>query len=321
MDVKFWVVGFLVPVSVLTQLSAEEVSPRDSTEIQAVSPEISEPARAVDTIVLSEDEMEEAENRLEDSLDALEDRLEDSVRVSEAKIDTIDASELESKISYGVQAFTRFISKSRAQGYGGGVVLQPLLLGLHLKPVYDLAHRDRVLKAWDFPDLVDGYSPVLTIGALFYGGVGKGTRVGFGGWKGDLFFGSEEQESDSIMVLKVETLYGGLLLEKVFLKGNMNFFVGGIVGGGKINVDRGYQSANAFKAVWDRYNDKTEKAEAVFTGFEIHSGFTVTVLPWMHLGADVNGLLMLSLNGFGTGRGFISFNPGVRLRLTLGNLG
>jgi hypothetical protein len=208
-----------------------------STEIQAVSPEISEPARAVDTIVLSEDEMEEAENRLEDSLDALEDRLEDSVRVSEAKIDTIDASELESKISYGVQAFTRFISKSRAQGYGGGVVLQPLLLGLHLKPVYDLAHRDRVLKAWDFPDLVDGYSPVLTIGALFYGGVGKGTRVGFGGWKGDLFFGSEEQESDSIMVLKVETLYGGLLLEKVFLKGNMNFFVGGIVGGGKINVE------------------------------------------------------------------------------------
>ena len=35
-----------------------------------------------------------AENRLEDSPDALEDRLEDSVRVSEAKIDTIDASEL-----------------------------------------------------------------------------------------------------------------------------------------------------------------------------------------------------------------------------------
>jgi hypothetical protein len=211
MDVKFWVVGFLVPVSVLTQLSAEDVSPRDSTEILAISPEISEPARAVDTIVLSEDEMEEAENRLEDSLDALEDRLEDSIRAIEAKIDTIDASELDSKISYGVQAFTRFISKSRAQGYGGGVVLQPLLLGLHLKPVYDLAHRDRVLKTWDFPDLVDGYSPVLTIGALFYGGVGKGIRVGFGGWKGDLFFGSEEQESDSIMVLKVETLYGGLL--------------------------------------------------------------------------------------------------------------
>ena len=43
----------------LTQLSAEDVGPRDSTEIQAVSPEISEPARAVDTIVLSEDEMEE----------------------------------------------------------------------------------------------------------------------------------------------------------------------------------------------------------------------------------------------------------------------
>ena len=44
------------------------------------------------------------------------------------------------------------------------------------------------------------------------------------------------------------------------------------------------------------------KRQAAFTGFEIHGGFTVTVLPWMHLGADVNGLLMLSLNSLEPGR-------------------
>ena len=65
--------------------------------------------------MLSEDERERG--RLEDSLDALEDRLEDSIRAIEAKIDTIDASELDSKISYRCRHCPVYF-KIQAQGYG-----------------------------------------------------------------------------------------------------------------------------------------------------------------------------------------------------------
>ncbi|NLG19139.1 MAG: hypothetical protein GX556_17585 [Fibrobacter sp.] len=325
---KMCAITIFLLLSAIAGVNGEETAPVDTgntAEVRDSVKEVSGFAGAVDTRKLSKDELEELEDRREDSLEAYEDSLEDaredSIEAAEEMLDTVDASELALKISNGIGAFTRYVSKSRAQGYGGGVVIQPLLMGLKMKPVYELAHNDRILKTWTFPELTEGYEPVLATGALVYGGVGRGLRVGVGGWGAETFFGSREEKSDSLMVLKVATLYGGLLLEKVFLRNNLNIFAGGMLGGGKIKVDRGYQSSDAFKTVWDLEEGKTERAEAVIAGLEIHSGLTVTVLPWMHIGGDLNGLVMFSVNGFGTGNGFITANPGVRLRITLGNLG
>lgn len=329
------VITIFLLFSAIAGVKGEESVPVDSgntVEVRDSVKEVSGLAEAVDARNLSEDELEELEERREDSLKAFEDHLEamedsleeareDSIEAAEEMLDTVDASELAIKIGNGIGAFSRYVSKSRAQGYGGGVVIQPLLIVLKMKPVYELAHNDQVLRKWTFPELTEGYEPVLATGALVYGGVGRGLRVGVGGWGAETYFGSREEKSDSLMVLKVATLYGGLLLEKVFLRNNLNIFAGGMLGGGKLKVDRGYQSSDAFKAVWDLEEGKTERAEAVIAGLEIHGGLTVTVLPWMHIGGDLNGLVMFSVNGFGTGNGFITANPGVRLRITLGNLG
>ena len=286
----------------------------------------------VDTIVLSrdqyerireriEDSLETALERFEDSLEAAQERIEDSLEQLERQQDTLDASDLASKLHFYREAFTEKISKSRAQGYGGGVVFQPMLLGLSVKPVYDLARRDKNLKNCQFPDLTEGYKPVLVLGALLYGGVGQGVRVGFGGWSGDIYFASKEVANDSVMVLGVNTTFGGLLVEKAFLRKNLNFVIGGMLGGGNLTVNPKW-STGAFESFFDFKFDEEKEVKAPFAAVELHTGLTATVLPWMHVGADINGHFFLSVNGFGSFReSFMTVNPGLRLRLVLGNLG
>ena len=200
-------------------------------------------------------------------------------------------------------------------------MVQPMMLGVKVKPVYDLAHKDRALRNYDFPDLIQGYKPVLVIGGLVYGGVGHGVRIGLGGWNGKFYYASEKQLSDSILVLQVSSGFGGLFVEKVFLRKNLNLFIGGMLGGGKLTVTPKWD-AGAFESVFNISKEEENKAEADYAGLELHTGFTVTLLPWLHIGTDLNGLFLVSVNGFGeAGNSFMTVNPGVRLRLVFGNLG
>ena len=138
---------------------------------------------------------------------------------------------------------------------------------------------------------------------------------------GDFYYPSEATGSDSILVLQVHTGFGGLFVEKVFLRKNFNLFVGGMLGGGKITVTPRWDTG-AFESVFHISKEEESRAEANYAGVELHTGFTVTLLPWLHVGTDVNGLFLMSVNGFGeTGNSFINVNPGLRLRLVFGNLG
>lgn len=69
--------------------------------------------------------------------------------------------------------------------------------------------------------------------------------------------------------------------------------------------------------------DDDERAEAPFGGIGLHGGFTYTMLPWMHLGADAQAMFLASVNGFpGPGNnGFVMLSPGLRVRIVFGNLG
>jgi len=232
--------------------------------------------------------------------------------------DTIDASIIVKKLSMIRSSFTSTLSKSRAQGYGGGIVLSPMIIGLQMKPVNELAHNDYILKKYTFSELNDSYKPILTLGAIAFGGVGKGLRIGLAGWSGEFSFNSEPLY-DSVMILKVKYTFGGLLIEKAFVKNNFNYLVGGMIGFGDISVTKS-ASDNAWVKVKD-YND--EKAESPFAGLSMHSGFTVTLLPWMHIGLDGNAIFSFSVNGFNIRgcSGFSSITPGMRVRIVLGNLG
>ncbi len=241
-----------------------------------------------------------------------------SNKTSESKTDTVDASIISRSLSNIRQSFSNRLSKSRAQGYGGGIIISPMVIGLQMKPINELVRNDFILKRYIFSDLSDKYKPLLTTGAIVYGGVGKGLRIGLGGWGGEISFNSEPR-NDSVMLLNTHFSYGGIQIEKAFVKKNLNYLVGGMIGFGKIAVTKS-TSDNAWKKV-DHDND--EEAEASFSDFSMHSGFTITLLPWMHIGLDANAVFLFSVNGFNiTGcDGFTSVAPGMRLRIVLGNLG
>jgi hypothetical protein len=235
------------------------------------------------------------------------------------KEDTIDASVIVKKLSKITTSFTTQLSKSRAQGYGGGVIISPMVAAMSMKSVYQLATHDYILKKYSFPDLNDDYKPVVVMGAVVYGGVGKGLRIGLGGWGGDYKLNSESL-NDSVLLLNVHQRFGGLLIERAFVKNNFNYLVGGMLGLGSIEVTKTMSDDNA----WVKVNSKNdEKVTASFAGLSLHSGFTVTLLPWMHVGLDGNSLFMFSVNGFNISgcNGFGSVTPGIRLRIVLGNLG
>ncbi|HEX2955292.1 MAG TPA: hypothetical protein VHO70_00585 [Chitinispirillaceae bacterium] len=268
-------------------------------------------------------------DELEDKIDALEDRIEElrQKKYADKTEDTIDAEFIFNKINEKRIAFTEKVSKSRAQGFGGGVMIQPMVLGLRMKPIHKFTQQSSSLRSFVFPDLDSKYNPFLVMGAFAYGGVGNGMRIGFGGWSGDALFDGERADgrNDSIMALKMNISYGGMLIEKALLHKNLNIIIGGIIGGGKYSLYRSMKSANAFNEFdfWDEFDNDADEAKAAFAGIEFHSGVTVTIFPWMHLGMDLNSLFSFSVSGFGGlgGSGFSTINPGARIRIVLGNLG
>ncbi|MBN1600269.1 MAG: hypothetical protein JW915_01615 [Chitinispirillaceae bacterium] len=276
------------------------------------------------------------EEQIDTEIDALIDKiheLEEKIEnLREAKYDsraqdTIDAEFIINKINEKRILFTEKVTKSRAQGYGGGVIIQPMVLGIRMKPVKNFALKNISLRPYRFSRLEESYRPVLVMGAFAYGGVGNGLRIGFGGWGGDSYYEGERVDGnlDTVMILNLHTSFGGMLVEKVILHKNINFLFGGVIGGGTFSLKRSVQLDNAFNSLndWEQLDDESNYTEATYAGVEIHSGFTATILPWMHLGMDLNSLFSFSVSGFkGLGsRGFTTVNPGIRVRIVLGNLG
>lgn len=279
---------------------------------------------------------DDLEEKIDDEIDELEDKIEDlEDRIDELRLrknagkqaDTIDAEYIFNKINEKRVAFTEKVSKSRAQGFGGGVMIQPMVIGLKMKPINKFVLQNKSLRSFVFPEIDSRYSPHLVMGAFAYGGVGNGMRIGFGGWGGSSIYEGERADgrNDSIMTLNLNVSYGGMLVEKALLHKNLNIILGGIIGGGKYSLYRSVRSSNAFNDIdfWNDFDSEADVAKAAFAGLELHSGFTATILPWMHLGMDVNSLFMFSVSGFRGlgGSGFSTVNPGARIRIVLGNLG
>lgn len=260
-----------------------------------------------------------------DSTDQNESVSLSSDKENNPQIDTIDAVMLTvNKIKKFQAVLGSSISKARMQGYGGGVIIQPMILGLRTEPVYDLVKHDSQLRQFVFQDLINHkFQPLLVNGLWLYGGMGNGVRIGFAWWGGECFFGSNVTPTDSLMTLRVHTGFGGLTVEKVFLHKKSNIITGGMIGGGSIKVTKSYQEADVFGgAAWNEDLDNEAEAKARQVGLELHAGMTISLLPWWHLGLDLNSHFLLSVNGFGGSvNSFTTVNPGLRLRVVLGNLG
>jgi hypothetical protein len=297
-------------------------------------------SQATTDILAKTRQIESTRADLEEQIDTEIDALVDKIHELEEKIeklrdakydsraqDTIDAEFIINKINEKRILFTEKITKSRAQGYGGGVIIQPMMLGVQMKPVKNFALKNISLRSYRFSGIEESYRPVLVMGAFAYGGVGNGLRIGFGGWSGDSYYEGERVDGnlDTVMILNLRISFGGMLVEKAILHKNINFLFGGVIGGGTLSLKRSLQLDNAFNSLKDleQLDYKSNYTEASFAAVELHSGFTATILPWMHLGMDLNSLFSFSVSGFkGLGsRGFTTVNPGVRVRIVLGNLG
>ncbi|MFH0920631.1 MAG: hypothetical protein V1913_09735 [Fibrobacterota bacterium] len=215
------------------------------------------------------------------------------------------------------------VDKSRKQGYGGAGGWTPMAMGIDLAPVRELLNREPDLRGKDF-GIDHDYALFFGSGGMGYGGIGNGVRIGGLGWGGSrqyvsLPFGAA---GDSLAQISVSAGFGGFLVEKAFVRDRMNYMAGAIFGGGSIDVQKNFYKESEPTAFTGNMGTDNETASATFAFIEVHGGFTYTMTRWFHAGADLNMAGFISSDGFGgLTSGFMSLNPGARIRIIFGNLG
>jgi hypothetical protein len=214
---------------------------------------------------------------------------------------------------------------SRERGYGGCIGFSPGLFAIDMKPVRDLSRKVPELRDIGF-DLNDDFKMMSLTGGVLYGGVGNGMRIGLEGRGGSRSISKDFH--DTTFFLDISMGYGGLLLEKAFISGNMNYLIGAVAGAGGFAVERNHiVGESGFSALYDAESEPDGSASATIMVLQLHAAFTYSVLPWIHVGFGGMMPVFFSTGGFQVknGRnitdGFTSINYGVQLRLVLGNLG
>lgn len=232
------------------------------------------------------------------------------------KIGNFDTLKLVTK--EGAKAFLQSFSgtkrNTRERGYGGAMGPVFGIHSVNIENVVAALERDPGLGDYAF----DGdYETFLMIGGVIYGGIGNGVRIGGAGWGGTRSFVSKTDENKSV---SVGLGYGGFLVEKCFVRKNINVAIGGILGAGGFTVTP--------KEISDSFidNDVSYEFSAGFMLAELHSGITYSMKSWMHFGFDLAAPIFISPSGFEVNdisvtNGFATFNPGFRIKLVFGNLG
>lgn len=291
------------------------------------------------------DSLEDYADELEDRADDLEERLEDILEYLEEdfgrRIDGMLAEPVEPGVGgerdtvvvlseNDTPAFVESLGKlggsaARRQGYGGALSTGPFFHFLDMEPVRELVESDPYLNDSIGFTLEDRYELVPFMGGMGYGGVGNGLRLGGGGWGGTKQY--SKVVDDTVHTLRLGIGYGGLLFERAFVDEQLNYLVGGMFGFGGMGVTvRKTTDASAFVA-GDNEGKETGQAGAAFMVLSVHGGLTYSFLPWFHGGLDAGAAAFLSSSGFFNQAetrltdGFVTFNPQLRLRLVLGNLG
>ncbi len=215
---------------------------------------------------------------------------------------------------------------TRERGYGGGCGPVVSMHAINLDPVKELIPSFPLKYAGyrqALSSIGGSYENFLLMGGLGYGAIGNGIRIGGGGRGGSRSYSVLLR--DTTWITEVSVGYGGFLAEKCFVHGDMNWFVGGMIGGGNISVTPSYSTG-----VFDVINEDDFSFNKLKTNFmllELHSGFTYTLVNWFHIGTDIAVPFFLAPDGFkNSGKrsltnGFMNVNPGIRIRFILGNIG
>lgn len=236
--------------------------------------------------------------------------------------------------------------KKNVHGGAGGFI--PSFLRMDLTPVENMIKREARIEGNDLEGRTFNFQDrdFILMGGMGYGGSKNSGRIGGGGWfshkryLSDTYTGTipdslrtspEDSTIDSVAQLDVMLGYGGMILEKGQSLGNLNLHVGGLWGGGAIIVMKDLMQSES-ETAFNHYEHKDENdslkefssrvAVAPMMVFDLHAGLTYSLAPWVHVGTDANVHIFYSSRGFGRGNeSFLTYNPGIRVRLLFGNLG
>lgn len=264
------------------------------------------------------------------SLDTSEppvDPASDSIGISPSPKDTVELLSKEGTHAF-LESFTGKKRGVRERGYGGGIGPMPGMFVLSMRPVHRLL--DVITSSSEFRDisfpLSGNYQGFFMMGITGFGALGNGLRVGGSFQSGSRSYST--RGNDTTYTLEVKSSFGGFLLEKAAVVENMNWFVGGIAGGASINVNPS-KASNLFSSI-DIESDpgkEYNRLRASALLLELHGGCTYSMVKWFHVGAELSTPLFFSPSGFRTParqsvtNGFLSVNPGFRIRIILGNIG
>lgn len=234
----------------------------------------------------------------------------------------------------GTQAFLESIRgkqrTSRERGFGGGLGPTPAIHIVSMRPVKELVEvlrSDREFRNVPF-DIDMPVEPFFMMGITGYGALGNGLRIGGGFLSGSKSYSA--LHNDSTYSIGVKCTFGGLLIEKAHVNKNMNWFVGGMLGGSVLEATPS-RASNFAATVSSGYRDFVAESFKELTAssllLELHGGFTYTLVNWFHVGINFSTPLFFSPSGFRTTSdqsvtdGFVTVNPGLRIRIILGNIG
>ena len=210
----------------------------------------------------------------------------------------------------------------REKGYGVGGGFTPAVIGVNTRPFKEIINEMEITKGRTFNLNSYNCEAIYASGGMGYLGVGNGIRIGVGGLSGERYFSSEGDKADSAIALKLHIKYGGFLVEKAFVRHNVNYMMGGYIGGGTMTVSARFNQPAVYSTTPQGNSNELNSVAANFFLAELHGGVTYSILPWLHTGADISLPLFYSADGFqGYTPSFLTVNPVFRARIMLGNLG
>jgi hypothetical protein len=218
----------------------------------------------------------------------------------------------------------------------------PQTVWLDNGPLNDLIKKESSLRSRPFE--LRKKDPVFTLGLGTFADHGNGLRTGFvasGAYKSyasETFTGGiAGAKRDSVAVLRLIPVYGGITIEKACHFYGMTFSGGIMVGGGVFILHRKFydvEESGAFVTVeeYDRDNDEDDDRDIVIEArnwafaptlaFDAHTGVSFELAPLLHLGIEAAALCFYSPEGYGYATGdFFTVNPCLRMRITIGKAG
>ena len=211
----------------------------------------------------------------------------------------------------------------RERGFGGGGGPVWGVYAINISPIKALIDADATQRGKDFGFNQFSYEPFIMSGAMGFGGLGNGLRLGGFGIDGERIFTSKPYNGDSVSVLTVRISSGGFLIEKAMVKNRFNYVTGGYLGGGSMSVRMRDSDGMLSSFTRDTSSYSQENGtNASFASIELHGACTYTVYRFMHVGLGVSVPMFISTNGFETYQSqFFTVNPSLQIKVIFGNLG